>query len=128
MINRLKARARALKRDTAALVLAYQDARTPWYARVVVALVVAYLFSPIDLIPDFIPVLGYLDDLLLVPLGITLALRLIPAEVMADARARADSLGQSRSPARYVVAGLIMAVWLVLLFFIGRAVWGWWVR
>jgi uncharacterized membrane protein YkvA (DUF1232 family) len=128
LINRLKARARALKRDTAALVLAYQDARTPWYARVVVALVVAYLFSPIDLIPDFIPVLGYLDDLLLVPLGITLALRLIPAEVMADARAHADSLGQKRSPARYVVAGLIVGVWLVLLFFIGRAVWALWVR
>lgn len=126
LINRLKARARALKRDTAALVLAYQDARTPWYARVVVALVVAYLFSPIDLIPDFIPVLGYLDDLLLVPLGITLALRLIPPEVMADARARADRLGQNRSPARYVVAGLIVVVWLVLLYFIGRAVWGWW--
>jgi uncharacterized membrane protein YkvA (DUF1232 family) len=125
MIDRLKAQARALKRDTAALVLAYRDVRTPWYARVVAALVVAYLFSPIDLIPDFIPVLGYLDDLLLVPLGIRLALRLIPPEVMDDARRHADTLAESRSTARYVMAGWIVVVWLVVLFFIGRAVWGW---
>jgi uncharacterized membrane protein YkvA (DUF1232 family) len=123
MYNRLKARARALKRDTAALVLAYQDARTPWYARLVAALVVAYLFSPIDLIPDFIPILGYLDDLLLVPLGISLALRLIPPAVMADARARADSLGSQRTPARYLVAGLIVLVWLAVLLLILRALW-----
>ena len=125
MINRLKARARALKRDTAALVLAYQDARTPWYARVVAVLVVAYLFSPIDLIPDFIPVLGYLDDLLLVPFGISLAVRLIPPAVMVDARLRADHLVEDRSVARYLVAGLIVLVWLAVLFLIGRTLWGW---
>jgi uncharacterized membrane protein YkvA (DUF1232 family) len=126
LINQLKTRALALKRETTALALAYQDARTPWYARVVAGLVVAYLFSPIDLIPDFIPVLGYLDDLLLVPLGISLAVRLIPAEVMVDARVRAETLGKSSPAARYIVAGLIVVAWLAALFFIGRAVWGWW--
>lgn len=122
MIDRLKARARALKRETAALALAYQDARTPWYARLVAALVVAYLFSPIDLIPDFIPVLGYLDDLLLVPLGITLAVRLIPPAVMADARARAGEPAGRRSLAGWLAAGLIVCVWLALLLWVGLAV------
>ncbi len=82
-------KARALKQEIYALYLAYRDPRTPLAARIVTACVVAYAFSPIDLIPDFVPVLGYLDDLILVPLGIALALRLIPPEVMSDCRARA---------------------------------------
>jgi uncharacterized membrane protein YkvA (DUF1232 family) len=80
---------RQLKSEVYALYLAYRDPRTPWYARLWAAGVVGYAFSPIDLIPDFVPVLGYLDDLLIVPLGVLLALRLIPADVMADCRARA---------------------------------------
>ena len=88
----LKDRARALKREVTALGLAVQDPRTPWYARVLAVAVIAYALSPIDLIPDFIPVLGYLDDLLLVPAGIALVIRLIPAEVMAEARLRGDTL------------------------------------
>src|SRR5712691_3572734 len=94
LVQRLKARAHLLKRDTIALYLVARDPRTPWYAKVLAAAVVAYALSPIDLIPDFIPVLGYLDDLILVPAGIALVLRLVPAEVMADcreqARTRAD--------------------------------------
>ena len=86
-----KRHARQLKAETYALYLAYRDPRTPWYARVVAAVVVGYAFSPIDLIPDFIPILGYLDDLIITPLGLALALRLIPAEVMAEARAKAES-------------------------------------
>lgn len=82
----LKARAQALKTELKALQIAYRDPRTPWAARACVLLVVGYALSPIDLIPDFIPVLGYLDDLILVPLGLALAIRLIPAEVLADAR------------------------------------------
>src|SRR6478752_7495834 len=81
--------ARQLKRELYALYLAYKDPRVPWYARLVAACVVGYAFSPIDLIPDPIPVLGYLDDLVIVPAGIALVLRLIPAEVMTDSRARA---------------------------------------
>lgn len=90
MWNELQQRARALKRETYALYVAYRDPRTPWYARVVVACVMAYALSPIDLIPDFVPILGYLDDVILLPLGIALALRLIPVDVMRESRARAE--------------------------------------
>ena len=81
-----KLRARAFKREVRAVYLAMRDPRTPWYARLLAGAVVAYAFSPIDLIPDPIPVLGYLDDLVLLPLGIALALKLIPAQVMAECR------------------------------------------
>ena len=84
----LKEKARALKREVRALLLAARDPRTPWYAKWLVAAVVAYALSPIDLIPDFIPVLGQLDDLILVPLGIVIAIRLIPPQVLAECRAR----------------------------------------
>jgi len=86
MFKELKARARALKTETYAIYLAARDARTPWYAKAIALGTVAYAISPIDLIPDFIPVIGYLDDLIIVPAGIALAVRLIPAEVMSEAR------------------------------------------
>ena len=97
-LQKWKQRAKGIKRDVYSLYLAYRDARTPWYAKVFAALVVAYAFSPIDLIPDFIPVLGYLDDLLLLPLGIVLAIKLIPAEVMADARLKAEESARTEKP------------------------------
>jgi uncharacterized membrane protein YkvA (DUF1232 family) len=112
MLARLKRWARQLKRETYALALAYRDPRVPWYARLVAACVVAYALSPIDLIPDPIPVLGYLDDLLLVPLGIALAVRLIPPAVLAECRTRAAASGDR--PVNWVAAGVIVAVWLVL--------------
>ena len=111
-LSTLRARARALKRDVVALYLAGRDPRTPWPARLVAALIVGYAFSPIDLIPDFIPVLGLLDDLVLLPLGIALVLRLIPEAVMADARARAET--RADRPAGRVAATLIVLVWLLL--------------
>jgi uncharacterized membrane protein YkvA (DUF1232 family) len=119
-LARWKARGRALKRDIGALYLAYRDPRTPWHARLVALCVVAYAFSPIDLIPDFVPVLGYLDDLLLVPLGIALAVRLIPPEVMAQSRERADQAAQR--PRSWIVAALIVALWLALAALAGRLV------
>jgi uncharacterized membrane protein YkvA (DUF1232 family) len=97
-----RARVRELKIQVHALLLAYRDPRTPWYAKALAALVVAYALSPIDLLPDIIPVLGQLDDLLLVPLGIALAVRLIPREVLADCRARAR---QANRRAKAQVAG-----------------------
>ena len=119
-----KARARALKRDTYALYLACRDPRVPWYAKALAAAVVAYALSPIDLIPDFIPVLGYLDDLLLVPLGLALALRLIPAPVMAECRREAAArlaagsgrrtAGSARRSSSRVAAAGGLAAWLVL--------------
>ena len=87
MLQTWKRRAGQLKRETYAMYLALRDPRVPWYARLVAACVVGYAFSPIDLIPDFVPVLGYLDDLIIVPLGIALALKMIPADVMAECRA-----------------------------------------
>jgi uncharacterized membrane protein YkvA (DUF1232 family) len=109
-----KERARRLKRDTFALYLALKDPRVPWYARLAAGLVVAYAFSPIDLIPDFVPVLGLLDDLVIVPLGIALTLRLIPAAVLADARARAEAAHPSGKPVNWVVGAVIVVVWLLL--------------
>src|SRR3712207_1871976 len=90
--------ARRLKREAYALYLAYRDPRVPWYARVVAACVVAYAFSPLDLIPDPIPVLGYLDDLILVPLGVALAVRLVPATVLAECRVEAERVMREGKP------------------------------
>ena len=112
--DRWKQRARLLKRDTYALFLAYRDPRVPWHARLFAAVVVAYSFSPIDLIPDFIPVLGYLDDFLLIPLGIALALKMIPPAVMADSRAKAGELLSGDRPRNWWAGAAIAGVWLLL--------------
>ena len=103
-----KQRARRLKREVHAIYLAYQDPRVPWYARLWAILVVGYALSPIDLIPDFIPILGYVDDLVLVPLGIALALRLIPAPVLAECRDRA-ALAESRPTPRWAALVILLA-------------------
>jgi uncharacterized membrane protein YkvA (DUF1232 family) len=124
LIESLKQRSRALKCDTMALWIAYRDKRTPWYAKVWSALVVAYALSPIDLIPDFIPVLGYLDDLILIPAGIALALKMIPAEVMAEARLKADEQFASGKPVNWVVGAIIIVIWAIVIFFVGRWVLG----
>jgi len=114
MIDRLKDWARALKRDVIALWLAARDPRVPWYAKVLAGVVAAYALSPIDLIPDFIPIIGYLDDLLIVPLGIWAAGKLIPVAIMADLRNKA--LEQEKRTSR---AGLvaIVAIWLACIAF-----------
>ncbi len=112
MLASLKSHARRLKTELTALYYAYHHPQVPWYARLWVAVVVGYAFSPIDLIPDFIPVLGYLDDLLLLPLGIALAIRLIPAAVLAECRARAVA-EPFRRPNR-LAAGVIVALWIGL--------------
>lgn len=112
MIAALRRRAGDLKRETWALYLAYRDPRTPWIARLVAGCVVAYAFSPLDLIPDFVPLLGYLDDLVLVPLGVALALRLIPPAVMADCRARAHDIADR--PTNWAAAAVVGAIWLAL--------------
>ena len=116
--DRWKARAAALKADTYALYLAYRDPRVPWPAKLGAALVVAYALSPIDLIPDFIPVLGYLDDLLLIPLGLALVVRLTPPEVVEAARARAEQT--SIKPVGYAAAAVIVGVWLIIAWLFAR--------
>jgi uncharacterized membrane protein YkvA (DUF1232 family) len=112
MLEQLKARARALKNEAFAVYIAAKDPRTPWYAKALVFFVVAHTFSPIDLIPDFIPVLGYLDDLIITPGGLWLAVRMIPPEVLAEARVTAAAQGVDRSVGR-VGAVLIVILWLI---------------
>src|SRR5260370_9392789 len=94
MLTRIKTWAQTLKRDSHAVYLASRDPRVPWHAKVLAVAVAAYALSPIDLIPDFIPVVGYLDDLIIVPLGIWLVVSLIPDAVMAECRARSDEVAQ----------------------------------
>ena len=114
---------RALKSELAALYLAYRDPRTPWYARVAAILVIAYALSPIDLIPDFIPVLGYLDDLVILPLGIFFAIKLIPAEIMASAQEKAASAEQVLPTGTAWGILIIIFLWLVGLGLVGWFIW-----
>jgi uncharacterized membrane protein YkvA (DUF1232 family) len=109
-----KKRALHLKAETFALYLAARDPGTPWYAKLLVAGIVAYALSPIDLIPDFVPVLGYLDDLILIPLGIALAIKLVPDRVLARCRLRAQETMQNGKPVSRLAGAVIILVWLVL--------------
>jgi len=114
MIEAWKRRAGRLRVETYAIYLAYRDPRVPWYARLFAAGVVAYAFSPIDLIPDFIPVLGYLDDLVLVPVGVALALRMIPEDVMQECRERAEEAMAEGKPTNWKAAAAMVAMWVLL--------------
>ncbi len=105
---------RTLKRETFTLYMACKHPRTPWYARLVAICVVAYAFSPIDLIPDFVPVLGYLDDLILIPLGLAIAVKLMPADVMAECRAQAVEIMAAGKPTNWVAGAVIVGIWLLL--------------
>lgn len=118
----LKDRAKQLKTDIPAVFLALKRKETPWGAKVLAALTIGYALSPIDLIPDFIPVLGYFDDLIILPAMVALTVRLIPAEVMADCRAQAEGMWQNGKPKRWYYAIPIIAVWLLVVFLIVRAV------
>ena len=111
--DRIRKWARAIKRDVVALWLAARDPRVPWYAKAVAALVAAYALSPIDLIPDFIPILGYLDDILIVPLGIVLAVRLIPAPLMIEHRLAAEKIAER--PVSRAAAVAIVLIWLAAI-------------
>ena len=115
VIERWKQRVRELRTETYAIYLAYKDPRTPWYARLFAACVVGYAFSPIDLIPDPIPVLGYLDDLVLVPLGIAIALKMIPSSVMTECRDKAQSAMSQGKPTNWAAAAIIVTIWLLLM-------------
>jgi uncharacterized membrane protein YkvA (DUF1232 family) len=112
-IERFKTRASVLKREIFALYLATRDKRTPWYAKAFVACVVAYALSPIDLIPDPIPILGYVDDLLLLPLGIYLAVKMIPEPVLAECRQKAAA-ANTKLPRNWIAAAIIVALWIAI--------------
>jgi uncharacterized membrane protein YkvA (DUF1232 family) len=110
MLERARQWARAIRRDVVAVWLAARDPRVPWYAKAVALAVAAYALSPIDLIPDFIPVLGYLDDLVIVPLGILIVIKLIPPELMAEFRAEAAR--REGAPRSVIAALVIVAIWI----------------
>jgi uncharacterized membrane protein YkvA (DUF1232 family) len=126
--SRLRRWAAALQRDAAALWFAYRHPRTPRLAKIVAMLIVAYALSPIDLIPDFVPVLGYLDELILLPGAIWLAIRLIPADVLAECRrqAAARAAGSALRPKSYAAAAVIVLIWLALAWLIWRIAVGLW--
>jgi uncharacterized membrane protein YkvA (DUF1232 family) len=121
MLLRMKQWARAIRRDVHALYLAGRDRRTPWYAKAFALVIAAYALSPIDLIPDFIPVLGYLDELILLPLAIWLAVRMVPAEVMAEHRATA--LATQECPVSRGAAAAIVVLWLAAAAMLIRWLW-----
>ena len=123
LLTRLRARVRALEADTYALYLAARDPRVPWPAKAVAAITVAYALSPIDLIPDFIPVIGHLDDLVLVPLGLALAIRLIPPPILAEHRAEAARRFAHGGPRSRVGIVLVAVVWLLGLVWLARVFW-----
>ena len=110
MWSRVGQWAQIVKRDTVCLYLAARDPRTPWYAKAIASLVVAYALSPIDLIPDFIPIIGYLDDILLVPMGLWIALRMVPDDVIEDCRVQATKL--TERPISRTAALIIVIIWM----------------
>ena len=114
VLQRLQQWARSIKRDVVALYLAARDPRVPWYAKVVAACVAAYALSPIDLVPDFIPILGYLDDVILVPLGIMFAVRLIPSHLLEEHRKAAIERNAAR-PVSWAGAAVMIIMWLALV-------------
>jgi uncharacterized membrane protein YkvA (DUF1232 family) len=114
ILEKFKKRARNLKTETYALYLAARHPQTPWHAKLLVAGIVAYALSPIDLIPDFVPVLGYLDDLVLIPLGIAIAIKLIPPSVLVECRARAQEVAASGVQTSGIAAAVIVGIWLLV--------------
>lgn len=115
LLSKLKQRARKLKSEAQVLMIAYKDKRTPVTAKALIAITVGYLLSPIDLIPDFIPVLGLLDDLIIVPILILFSLKLIPAVVLLDARERVKNNPEALKKTNWFFAMVIILIWLVLL-------------
>jgi uncharacterized membrane protein YkvA (DUF1232 family) len=123
ILDRLRTWARALKRDVTALAFAARDPRTPWWVKLFALAIVAYALSPIDLIPDFIPVIGLLDELILLPLALRFLLAAVPAPVLADARAKAEHA--ARLPPSRAAAAVIIVIWLLAL---AALAWWWWPR
>lgn len=122
MLQKLKSWARKLKKQIFILYLAYKDERVPWYAKFFTACVVAYAFSPIDFIPDIIPILGYLDDVIIVPLGIMLALKMLPTSVIKDCTEKAEELLKKGKPKNWIVGSIIILIWGLILIWGGITV------
>ncbi len=115
MFSKLKLKLTNLKKEIGALYLAAKREDVPWYAKLVIILVVGYALSPIDFIPDFIPVLGYLDDLIIVPIGVVLATRLIPENIMNECREQSENIFKDSKPKNWVAGGIIIFIWIVIV-------------
>jgi len=126
VLERLKSWAAALKREALVLWFASRDPRTPWYAKWLAVFIVAYALSPIDLIPDFIPVIGFLDEVILLPGAIWLTLKLMPQQVLLDARARALAWLEAHrpKPRNWIAGAVVVLLWVVVLW----ALWAWLIR
>ncbi len=122
IISVLKLKVKRLKEESYALHFAYKDPRTPWQAKAVIILTLCYLLSPIDLIPDFIPVLGYLDDLVIVPLLITLSIKLIPEKVMEESRIKAVEMPFSLKK-KWWMAIVFIVIWIIIIWILLNAFW-----
>lgn len=116
LITNLKKRARQLKSEAQVLMTAYTDKRTPFAAKILIGITVGYLLSPVDLIPDFIPVLGLLDDLIIVPLLISVSIKIIPPQVLAEARQKVENNTKTLKKGNWIFAILIIAVWLFVIY------------
>lgn len=115
MVENMSEKAAKMLVDVYALFLGLGDKRVPWYAKTVAAITVGYAFSPIDLIPDFIPVLGQLDDLLLIPVGVYVTMKLIPEDTIDDLRAKAQSMMEGNKPTSWVAGGIVVTIWILAL-------------
>ncbi len=122
-IKSWKIKSKQVKSEIYALYLAYKHPRTPWYAKVLAALILGYALSPIDLIPDFIPVIGYLDDLIIVPAGVTLLIKIIPRDILEESRAKAQSDLLNRKPKNWVAAIIIVLIWLLAIYLAFSLIW-----
>jgi uncharacterized membrane protein YkvA (DUF1232 family) len=120
LFSGLKQRAKELKSEAQVLIIAYKDARTPVVAKILIAITVGYLLSPIDLIPDFIPIIGFLDDLIIVPLLISVSLKLIPKSILFDARESVKNNSQKLKKTNWFFAIVIIIIWLLTLYFTYR--------
>jgi uncharacterized membrane protein YkvA (DUF1232 family) len=120
MFTKLKAKAYKLKNEFYALYLCYKDKRTPWYAKIVIIFTLGYALSPIDLIPDFIPVIGYLDDLIIVPLGIKLSIKLIPPNILEENREKAANLSHRKLNKNYAAGIIFILIWIIILLLLAR--------
>ncbi len=118
---RLKEKAKQLKKDIPAIFLALKKKQTPWYAKTLALLTIGYALSPIDLIPDFIPVLGYLDDVLLLPVMVAATVKLIPKDILAQCRVEAEQLWKDGKPKKWYYAIPIVLIWVVIIALIVKA-------
>ncbi len=114
LIKKLRTWANKIKSRLYAIYIAYTEYTLPWYVKVLAVCVLAYALSPIDLIPDFIPILGYIDDIILLPLGIALLIKIIPKEIMAECEKKAESLSKQKLPKNYAAAAVIVLIWILI--------------